>query len=159
MNNKTDTTNSSDQFVSFTLDREEYGIPIVKVQEIIRYENLTRVPQTPDFVEGVLNLRGQVIPVIDLRQRFGLSCMDHSDSSRIIVVEIDQRVVGLIVDSVTEVRTIEKNQIVPPPPMGTSVEREYIAGMGNVEERLVILLELNEIFALEEQETLSNSVR
>ncbi|MFH1737915.1 MAG: chemotaxis protein CheW [bacterium] len=143
------------QFVSFTLAGEEYGIPILRVQEIIRYESLTRVPQSADFVEGVLNLRGQVIPVIDLRRRFRLPIAEHSSSSRIVVVEVDQQTVGVIVDSVNEVRTIDGSQIDPPPPLGTEINTEFISGMGKLDDRLVILLNLDRAFSQCEKEQMA----
>jgi len=140
------------QFVSFTLGGEEYGIPILRVQEIIRYETLTCVPQFSDFVEGVLNLRGQVIPVVDLRRRFGMPESEHDRSTRIVVVEIDRQIIGLVVDSVTKVRTINENQIDPPPAMGASVGREFIVGMAKLENHLVILLNMDRILTDEEKE-------
>jgi len=97
------------------LSGEEYGIPILQVQEIIRYEKLTHIPQSSEFIEGVLNLRGKVIPVVDLRRRFGLQESDNDNTTRIIVVELADRTTGLIVDAVSEVRNLDKDQINPPP--------------------------------------------
>ncbi len=145
------------QFVCFMLAGEEYGIPILRVQEIIRYSTLTRIPQSADFVEGVLNLRGRVIPVIDLRKRFNIPENQMDESKRIVVVEIDKRIIGLIVDSVTEVRSIDDDQVSPPPHMGTAVNSDFISGMGQVEERLIMLLNLDSAFSEEEKECLANA--
>ena len=139
------------QFVSFRLCGEEYGIRILQVQEIIRYEELTRIPQSEEFIEGVLNLRGRVVPVIDLRKRFELVQSERDNATRIVVVEIDNQVVGLVVDAVNEVQTIEENQIDPPPPLGTGISAEYIYGMGKIEDRLIILLNIERILKEEEK--------
>ncbi len=139
------------QFVNFRLSDEEYAIPILQVEEIIRYERITRVPTSAEFIEGVLNLRGRVIPVVDLRKRFGLTKSEHNNASRILVVEIEDHVVGLIVDAVSEVRTIEKRQIDPPPPLGTGISAEYIYGMGKIDDRLVILLNVQKILKEDEK--------
>ena len=139
-----------DQYVSFVLQGEEYGVPILSVQEIIRYESLTRVPQSPEFVEGVLNLRGQVIPVINLRKKFGLVATELDKSTRIIVVEVKDRVVGLVVDEVSEVLQIQEDEIAPPPPMGTNVKVDFISGMGKVGDHLMILLDIDLILSTNE---------
>ncbi len=141
-----DENKSINQFVTFTLGDEEYGISIIRVQEIIRYQPPTRVPQTSECLEGVLNLRGRVIPVVNLRHRFGLCENEHDRATRIVVVEVDQQVIGLVVDSVREVRNIEKERIDPPPPMGTAIDSKFIHGMGKLEDQLVILLVIDEIF-------------
>ncbi|MFH1739991.1 MAG: chemotaxis protein CheW [bacterium] len=145
------------QFVSFTLTGEEYGIPILRVQEIIRYEKLTRVPQSSEFMEGILNLRGKVIPVIDLRRRFALPATEHEQAARIVVVEVDQQTLGLIVDSVTEVRAIDERQIDPPPPLGSQVHTEFISGMGKLEDRLIILLNMDQAFSSHEKEAIAEA--
>ncbi len=145
------------QFVSFTLAREEYGIPILRVQEIIRYKKLTRIPQSAEFIEGVLNLRGRVIPVVDLRRRFELPENESDHTARIIVVEIKKEVMGLIVDAVSEVRTLDQDCIDPPPPMGADIDTEFISGMGKLEDRLIILLELDHMFSAREREEIAKT--
>ncbi len=127
------------------------------VREIIRYTRLTQVPQSPEFVEGVLNLRGQVIPVIDLRRRFALNESEHGNSTRIVVVEMGHQIVGLIVDSVSEVRNIDRDQISPPPAIGAEIDASFIEGMGKVDDRLVILLNLDRVFSADEQNLLSET--
>ncbi len=144
------------QFVSFRLGKEEYGIPILRVQEIIRFEALTRVPQSADHVEGVLNLRGQIIPVMDLRRRFGLPSLERNFSTRIIVVEIDQAKFGILVDCVNEVRSIGSDEIDPAPPLGTQIDAEYIEGMAKLDQGLVILLDIDNVFRAEEEKKLES---
>lgn len=150
MSEKKQSEQQPNQYVSFVLDGEEYGVPILTVQEIIRYETLTRVPQSPEFVDGVLNLRGQVIPVINLRRKFALSEREPDRSTRIIVVEIKDRVVGMVVDEVSEVLLVNPDDIAPPPPMGAKLRSDYISGMGKLNEGLVILLEIDKILSTEE---------
>ncbi len=139
------------QYVSFVLHGEEYGVPILSVHEIIRYTTLTRVPQSPEFIEGVLNLRGQVIPVVNLRDKFGLPEQETDRSTRIMVVEVKGRVIGMVVDEVSEVMQIHSEDISPPPPMGTSVNTDFISGMGKVGDKLMIILDINKILSAEEQ--------
>jgi purine-binding chemotaxis protein CheW len=138
------------QLVSFNLGDEEFGIDILRVQEINRMVEITRVPNTPSFVEGVINLRGHVIPIIDLRARFGLERKPVEKSTRIVVVEIQGRIVGFIVDAVSEVLRIPKSVTEPPPPIVAGIEAEYITAVGKLEDRLLILLDLERIFSREE---------
>jgi purine-binding chemotaxis protein CheW len=138
------------QLVSFNLGEEEFGVDILKVQEINRMVPITRVPNTPVYVEGVINLRGKVIPIIDLRRRFGLDRREQDKNTRIIVVEISGKVVGFVVDSVSEVLRIPKSVTEPPPPIIAGVEADYITAVGKLQDRLLILLDLDKIFSMEE---------
>jgi purine-binding chemotaxis protein CheW len=147
-------TGDEKQYVSFILDNEEYGVPILKVQEIIRFTSLTRVPRASEFIEGVLNLRGRVIPVIDLRKRFSLPQAERDRNTRIVVVEVDNRTVGIIVDGVREVLQINSADIEPAPPLGSRVRTDFIEGMGKVGDRLMILLEIDKILSAEEKTAL-----
>ncbi len=142
------------QLVSFKLGEEEFGVDILQVQEIIRMQNITRVPNAPHFVEGVINLRGKVIPVIDLRKRFDLGDHERDKNTRIVVVKIDDVVVGLIVDEVSEVLRISADTVEPPPPIVAGIESDFIRGVGKLEGRLLILLDLNRILSKEEQYSL-----
>ena len=135
------------QVVSFKVGQEEFGIEILSVQEIIRVQELTRVPNSPEFVDGVLNLRGKVIPVIALRKRFGLPQQAYGKETRIVVLETHNIVIGLIVDSVSEVLRIPADAIVPPPRLGT-IEREFVSGVGKLDNRLLILLDLERIVSV-----------
>ena len=143
------------QMVTFNIGGEEFGVEILTVQEIIRMMQITRVPKAPDFVEGVINLRGKVIPVIDLRKRFGMDSRGHDKNTRIVVVEINKMIVGFIVDSVSEVLRIPADTVEPPPPVVAGLDSEYISGVGKLEDRLLILLDLDRLLSREEQKVLS----
>ena len=139
------------QIVSFKIGNEEFGLDILRVQEIIRLQELTRVPNSPDFVDGVINLRGKVIPVIALRKRFGLPEQDHDKQTRIVVLEVQNMVLGFIVDSVSEVLRIPASTIAPPPRLG-KIEREFVSGVGKLENRLLILLDVDRIMGVPEMQ-------
>jgi purine-binding chemotaxis protein CheW len=132
------------QVVSFNVGEEEFGIEILSVQEIIRLQDLTRVPNSPKFVDGVINLRGKVIPVIALRKRFGLPQQTHDKETRIVVLETHSIVIGLIVDSVSEVLRVPTDAVVPPPRLGP-IEKEFVSGVAKLDDRLLILLDLERI--------------
>jgi purine-binding chemotaxis protein CheW len=132
------------QLVSFHVGGEEFGLDILRVQEIIRIQQLTRVPNSPEFVDGVINLRGKVIPVVALRKRFGLEEAAHDKQTRIVVVEVKGTILGFIVDSVSEVLRIPADTIEPPPRLG-KVEREYVSGVGKLDNRLLILLDVDRL--------------
>ena len=138
------------QLVSFRLAQEEYGVEITKVQEIILMGEITRVPQTPDYIKGLINLRSTVIPIVDLRLRFGLARQDATDETRIMVVNVAGKTIGIIVDAVSEVLRISKEQIAPPPPTVAGLGREYLTGLVKLENRLLILLDIDRILGEEE---------
>ncbi|NCD25369.1 MAG: purine-binding chemotaxis protein CheW [Deltaproteobacteria bacterium] len=142
------------QLVTFSIGDEEFGVEILKVQEIIRMLEITKVPKAPPFVEGVINLRGKVIPILDLRKRFGLDSRSHDKNTRIIVIEISSMIVGFIVDSVSEVLRLPANTVEPPPPVVAGLDSDYISGVGKLEDRLLIMLDLNRLLSNEEQEKL-----
>lgn len=155
LDKKTDTLSGEVlQLVSFTLGREEFGIDILRVQEINKMSSVTRVPNAPSFIEGVINLRGKVIPIIDLRRRFGMARIDHDKNTRIIVVEIHNKTVGFIVDSVKEVLRVPQNVIDPPPPVVAGISSDYIEGVGKLDDRLLVLLRLDRVLASTELESL-----
>jgi purine-binding chemotaxis protein CheW len=132
----------SRQLVTFSLGSEEYGIDIAQVQEINRMVDITHVPRAANYMEGVINLRGQLIPVIDLRTRLNMPRIERTRNSRIIVVEVSPQRVGLIVDSVSEVVQIPNDHIEPPPDMVTVAHAEFLAGIGKVGDRLIIVLNI-----------------
>jgi len=136
---------SSVQLVSFRLAGEEYGIEITKVREIILMGEITRVPQAPDYVKGVINLRSTVIPVIDLRVRFGLTEEDATSETRVMVVNVGQRVLGIVVDAVSEVFRVARDQIAPPPPTVANLGNEYLIGLVKLENRLLTLLDIDHL--------------
>jgi len=146
------------QLVSFNLDREEYGVYVLKVREIIRMSNVTRVPNTPYYVEGVINLRGKVIPIISLRKKFSLSDKEHDKQTRIIVMDVDGELMGFIVDAVSEVIRVAAGEIQPPPAVvNGGVEQEYLSGVINRADRLLVLLDLEQVFSQSEKESLISS--
>ena len=139
------------QLVTFNISQEEFGVDILKVQEIIRTMEITKVPRAPDFVEGVINLRGKVIPIIDLRMRFGMDARGHDSQTRIIVIELNNMIVGFVVDSVSEVLRIPASTVEAPPAVVSGVESEYISGVGKLDDRLLILIDLDKLLSFQEQ--------
>jgi len=142
---ETTSTQSEQQLVVFDLAQEAYGVDIGTVREIIRMQDVTSVPHRPDYVSGVINLRGRITPVVDLRKRFDLADLEISRDSRIVVVDIDGDDIGMIVDAVTEVLRISTTQIEPPSTMIAAGGSDYIVGIAKLEERLVLLLDLERV--------------
>ena len=143
------------QLIGFFVGAEEYGLEILRVKEIIRVREITRLPRSPSFVKGIINLRGDVIPILSLAERFELEGGRTSGASRVIVVEIGGQLVGLMVDAVSAVLRLAAEQIDPPPALIGGLSREYVAGVGKVGERLVILLALERILSAEERAALA----
>jgi purine-binding chemotaxis protein CheW len=140
------------QLVSFNLDQEEYGVDVLKVREIIRMPVVTRVPNTPHFVEGVINLRGKVIPIISMRKKFGLMEAENDKQTRIMVMDVDGELMGFVVDSVSEVIRISSSEIQPSPAIVASgIDQDCIAGVINQAERLLVLLDLERMFSNDEK--------
>jgi purine-binding chemotaxis protein CheW len=139
------------QLVVFKLSSENYGVDIAAVESIIKMQDITSVPHAPDFVEGVTNLRGKVLPVIDLRKRFHLTTQDVTKDSRIVVVSVSGNEVGMTVDEVSEVLTCSDDAIEPPPPMVTTIESTFITGIAKIQGRLIILLDLTRVLSVNEQ--------
>lgn len=133
------------QVVGFRIGRETYGIPIAMVREIVRVPEITAVPNAQEYVEGVINLRGKIVSVMDLRKRFGESHLENNKKNRIVVVEIEHRTVGLIVNSASEVLKIPPAEIEPPSSVFLDGEIDYITGVGKLDGRLVILLDLTKV--------------
>jgi purine-binding chemotaxis protein CheW len=138
------------QLVSFRLANELYGIEITKVREIILITEITRIPQTPHYVKGLINLRSTVIPVIDLRALFGLPEGEITDESRIMVLQASGRTIGIVVDAVSEVLRVKQDQIAPPPPTVAKLGREYLTGLVKLDKQLLILLDIDKILSDEE---------
>ena len=136
------------QLVVFDLASEYYGVDISVVREIIRMQAVTKVPGAPLFVEGVINLRGRVVPVVDLRKRLDLALTEQAKESRIVVVDIAGRDVGVIVDAVTEVLRVPLSSLEPPTSMITSTESDYLKGIAKLEDKLIILLDLDKVLAI-----------
>ena len=149
------------KYLTFTMAEEEYGIGILKIKEIIGMMPITTVPQTPEFVKGVINLRGKVIPVIDLRLRFGMGEIDYTERTCIIVVEIASQAgtvqIGIVVDSVSEVLNVKGDDIADTPTFGTKLDTEYILGMAKMEGGVKILLDIDKVLSADEVGMLDQS--
>lgn len=147
-------THGTLQLVSFQLDRELYGIEITRVREIILITDITRIPKTPPYVKGLINLRSTVIPVIDLRSLFGLQEGEMSDESRIMVLQAKGKTIGIMVDAVSEVLRVKPDQIAPPPPTVAGLGREYLTGLVRLDKQLLILLDIDKILGRNGDEVL-----
>ncbi|HEX2983811.1 MAG TPA: chemotaxis protein CheW [Ignavibacteriales bacterium] len=139
------------QLVSFNIGAEEFGVDILQVQEINKLVQVTKVPNSPIFVEGVINLRGKVIPIVDLRTRLGMEKRTHDKNTRSIVVEIEGKTIGFVVDSVNEVLRIPKSITEAPPAIVAGIDANYITSVAKMEDRLLILLDLDKILTTEEK--------
>ena len=139
------------QLVVFRLANDVYGLEIQAVREIIRMQEITRVPNAPEFIEGVINLRGRICPVMDLRKRFGVSVTDATSESRTVVVEISGEDVGMIVDAVTEVLRVSGDRVQPPSPVVTTADTRVVEGIVNLDDRLIILVDLDTLLSAEDR--------
>ena len=146
------------QVVVFSISKEFYGVPIAAVQEIVRVPEVTSVPDAPDFFEGVINLRGKIVPIVDLRKRLRLASSGRTKSSRVLVAENGGRVIGLLVDAVSEVRRLPADAVEPPPEIISAVGIEYITGVAKAGERLIIFLDIKKILSFEEMKRVVSSV-
>lgn len=142
--------NKEGKYLTFVLCEEEYGLEILKVREIIGILDITPVPQTPEFVKGVINLRGKVIPVVDLRLKFGMPPTDYTKETCIIVVDVESLLMGIIVDTVSEVLEIKAEEIEPPPSFGQTVDVKFIMGIGKIKGKVKILLSIDNVLSTEE---------
>ena len=143
------------QWVTFQLDRETYGINVMQVQEVLRYTEIAAVPGAPDYVLGIINLRGNVVTVIDTRSRFGLQPAEVSDNSRIVIIEPEKQVIGIMVDSVAEVVYLRASEIDVAPSVGTEESAKFIQGVSNRDGELLILVDLNKLLSDDEWDELN----
>ena len=143
------------QWVTFRLDNETYGINVMQVQEVLRYTEIAPVPGAPDYVLGIINLRGNVVTVIDTRSRFGLQPAEVSDNSRIVIIEAEKQVIGIMVDSVAEVVYLRSSEIDVAPSVGTEESAKFIQGVSNRDGELLILVDLNKLLSDEEWDELN----
>ncbi len=150
----TETISETHQYLTFKLDDEVFALGIDKVREVLDYTSVTKVPQTPDFMRGVINLRGGVVPVIDMRLKFGMPRTEQTVNTCIIIVEVavegETVILGALADSVQEVLDLEPRQIEPAPKIGTRLRTEFIRGMGKRDERFIIILDIDKVFSGEE---------
>ena len=149
-----DTAGELLQLVSFRMGHEEFGVDIQHVREINLMVEITEVPKSPEYVEGIISLRGRVIPIVNLRQRMGMPKKERDKDTRIVVVELEDQLIGFVVDAVSEVLRIPKNILEPPPETATGKDAEFITGIAKMEDRLLILLNLNRLLSVGEREAL-----
>ncbi|MBF8221196.1 chemotaxis protein CheW [Halomonas sp. 328] len=140
----------SREFLVFSLGEEEYAIDILKVQEIRGYENVTRIANAPDFIKGVTNLRGVIVPIVDLRIKFHLDKVEYGGQTVVIVVNVGQRVVGIVVDGVSDVMTLTPEQIKPAPEFGVTLSADFLSGLGSLEDRMLVLVDIDKLLTSEE---------
>ena len=143
------------QLVTFHIGDEEFAVDILNIQGINRMVDITKVPNTPDFVEGIINLRGKVLPVINLRRKLGMPDKEYDNHTRFIVVEFQNRVLGFIVDSVNEVLRINRNLTEPPPEISSNIDSQFITAIGKLDDRLLILLNLERVLTITDHEVLA----
>jgi purine-binding chemotaxis protein CheW len=144
------------EFLAFTLGAEEYGIDILKVQEIRGYEAVTRVANVPDFIKGVINLRGIIIPVVDMRLMFKLGTPVYDQFTVVIILNMGGRIVGMVVDSVSDVTTLAPAQVRPAPEMKGAVDADYIIGLGTVDQRMLILVDIDKLMSTGDMRLIAN---
>ena len=151
--------NASREFLTFVLGEEEYGVDILKVQEIRGYDTVTRIPEAPEFLKGVVNLRGTIVPVIDLRLKFHLPRADYDAFTVMIVLNLAERVVGVVVDRVSDVMALGSDQIFDPPEFGSTVDTAFITGLGSVEDRMLILLDIAGLMRSREMQLIDHAIQ
>jgi purine-binding chemotaxis protein CheW len=147
---KNDGDNAGEEFLAFTLGNEEYGIDILRVQELRGYETVTRIANAPAFIKGVVNLRGTIIPVVDMRIKFNLGSPTYDQFTVVIILNIAGRVVGMVVDSVSDVMTLAPEQVKPAPEIVTAFDTEYLIGLGSIDERMLILVDIDKLMTSSE---------
>ena len=149
-----DSFNETNQYLTFKLDQEIFALSIAKVREVLDFTEITKVPKTPDFMRGVINVRGGVVPVMDLRVKFGMEPTPQTVNTCIIIVEIliegEKTILGALADQVEEVLDLDPDQIEPPPRVGTGLRTEFIKGMGKREEQFIIILDIDRVFSSDE---------
>ena len=138
------------EFLTFTLGAEEYGIDILKVQEIRSYEAVTHIANTPDFIKGVINLRGVIVPIIDMRIKFNMTKVEYNEFTVVIILNVANRVVGMVVDGVSDVTLLSSDEIKPAPEFGSALDTQYLLGLGTVNERMLILVDIERLMASDE---------
>ncbi len=145
-------SSASSEFLAFRLGQEEYGVDILKVQEIRGYESVTRIANAPESIKGVINLRGTIVPIIDMRIKFNLGTPTYDQFTVVIVLNVANRVVGVVVDSVSDVTSLLPEQIRSAPQMGTTLNTDYLIGLGTMDDRMLILIDIDKMLASEDME-------
>ena len=144
------------EFLTFQLGKEEYGIEILKVQEIRGYDTVTTIANAPEFIKGVINLRGIIVPIVDLRIKFNLKNVTYNQFTVVIILNLFDRVVGMVVDSVSDVLTLQSDQVKEPPTFSSSMDTQYIIGIGTVDDRMLILVDIEKLMSSQEMELIGS---
>jgi purine-binding chemotaxis protein CheW len=162
MATETNTVNTSGstggEYLTFTLGKEEYGMEILKVQEIRGYDAVTAIANTPAFIKGVVNLRGIIVPIVDLRIKFNIGNVDYNDTTVVIILNLSHRVVGVVVDSVSDVLTLTPDQIKAAPSLSTTLDTKYITGLGTIDQRMLILVDIERLMSSRDMELMDQAV-
>ena len=146
------------EYLTFTLGAEEYGVDILKVQEIRGYDHVTRLPGAPDFVKGAINLRGLIVPVVDMRLKFKLSQATYDETTVMVVLSVAGRTIGVVVDGVSDVLRLDAEQVRATPEFGSAIDRKFITGLGVIDERMLILLDIEQLMTSEEMGLVDEAV-
>ncbi len=152
------TSQGVNEFLTFRLGKEEYGIEILKVQEIRGYDSITRIANAPEFIKGVVNLRGIIVPIIDMRIKFRLGNADYDQFTVVIILNLDGRVMGIVVDGVSDVISLGADQMRPTPGFGSVIDTEYIMGLGTVDERMLILIDIEKLMSSSDMGLIEQSI-
>ena len=150
--------NAAGEYLTFVLGAEEYGLEILKVQEIRGYDSVTQIANTPDFIKGVVNLRGKIVPIVDLRIKFNLGKVEYDEFTVVIILNLNGRVVGIVVDGVSDVMALNDDQIRDVPSLVTSIDTKYIVGLATVEQQMLILVDIEQLMSSPEMELLDSVV-
>lgn len=148
---------SPQEFLAFKLRQEEYGVDILKVQEIRGFENVTRIANAPDYIKGVVNLRGTIVPILDMRIKLNFGTPTYDEFTVVIVLNINKSVVGMVVDSVSDVITLSNAQIQPAPKMGSTLDTDYLIGIGTLDERMLILVDIDKLVSSDEMQLINKA--
>jgi purine-binding chemotaxis protein CheW len=155
--NEQSATGVSRELLTFTLGSEEYGIDILKVQEIRGYEAVTTIANAPDFIKGVINLRGIIVPVVDMRIKFKLGSVTYDETTVVIILNVANRVVGMVVDGVSDVTTLKADEIKPAPEFGAGMDTQYLQGLGTVDERMIILVDIEKLMTSRDMDLIESA--
>ncbi len=157
LNQDQKTGGESRELLTFTLGNEEYGIDILKVQEIRGYEAVTKIANAPEFIKGVINLRGIIVPVVDMRIKFNLGSVTYDETTVVIILNVANRIVGMVVDGVSDVTTLSADEIKPPPEFGSGLDTQYLQGLGTVDERMIVLADIEKLMSSRDMELIESA--
>jgi len=143
---------NTNEFLTFTLGNEEYGIAILKVQEIRGYDTVTQLANMPDFIKGMINLRGIIVPIVDMRIKFHLGHAEYNELTVVIILNVAHRVIGMVVDGVSDVITLSPDQLKPSPEFGSAIDTKYVMGLGTVDNRMLILVDIEKLMTSRDME-------